>query len=127
MYTNNKFLRNLIFWLPAVLWAGLIFYLSSRTNVTPGWGIWDEIFSCSAHFIEYLILSFLLLRAFDNTTNLAIKTKYVFVVIIVILYAMSDEWHQSFIPTRIPSLFDIITDIMGAVVLLSYNKWKKIR
>lgn len=34
--------------------------------------------------------------------------------ILTIIFAIGDEWHQSFIPTRHPCLFDLIANLVGA-------------
>jgi len=44
------------------------------------------------------------------------------------LYGLSDEFHQSFVPGRYPSLGDIVADGVGgflAVVLVWFMAWKK--
>ena len=38
---------------------------------------------------------------------------------VVLLYALSDEYHQSFVPGRHPDVFDIATDLVGAAVALA--------
>jgi VanZ family protein len=70
----------------------------------------------SGHFTEYFILGFLLFRAF-RSGSVELKTlRWVsFSVILVIIYAASDEFHQSFVATRTASLVDVGIDITGGV------------
>lgn len=68
-----------------------------------------------AHFSIYMILGFLILNALDNKD---IK----FVLIICILYAISDEFHQSFVPGRGPQLKDVFIDTAGSICgIISYS------
>jgi VanZ family protein len=46
------------------------------------------------------------------------------VILFCVLYGLSDEWHQSFIPGRFPSSWDIAADTFGAVVIVFlWVKW----
>ncbi|HHB76440.1 MAG TPA: VanZ family protein, partial [Desulfobulbus sp.] len=40
------------------------------------------------------------------------------VVIFCLLYGVSDEWHQSFVPGRTPDILDIAADTFGAAVMV---------
>ena len=55
--------RLVLLWLPVLLWAGLIFGLSSVSDLGTGLGTWDVVLRKIAHFCEYAILGALLLRA----------------------------------------------------------------
>ena len=50
-------------WGPVIVWAGLIFALSSMPSLNSGLGTWDDVLRKCAHVTEYAILGFLLLRA----------------------------------------------------------------
>jgi VanZ family protein len=69
------------------------------------------------HFTEYFILGLLLFRAFRSGS---VETKTLrwafFSIIIVIIYASSDEFHQSFVSTRTASVVDVGIDIAGGVI-----------
>jgi len=56
----NRFLK---LWGPVIVWAALIFALSSVPSLNSGLGTWDEVLRKCAHVTEYAILGFLLLRA----------------------------------------------------------------
>ena len=62
-------------------------------------------------------------RGFSKTTNWTIKKVAYWAVILTVLYAISDEYHQSFIPGRTATVRDIIIDIAG-VVFAFISLWK---
>ena len=94
-------------WGPAILWAGVIFYLSSQTSPPPTGNLFfDAILPYLAHLVEYGLLFILIWRA-NKTTIIAF--------LIAFVYALSDEWHQSFVPTRNPSLVDVFVDVLGMI------------
>jgi VanZ family protein len=68
------------------------------------------------HWSEYFILASLLMRAlgkeFPRQTRIA---RWVWCVLLTTLYAASDEWHQSFVPSRTASLADVTIDSLGAI------------
>ena len=92
-------------WLPVVLWAGLIFALSSVPSLESGLA-WDFPLRKAAHVGEYAVLGALLARAVQPPTALFLG----------IAYALSDELHQSFVPGRAASLIDVAIDSVGVAV-----------
>ena len=67
----------------------------------------------SAHFIEYFILSLLLLRGIRGERR-GMKLAWALVAIcIVFCYASLDEFHQSFVPGRTPAFGDVLIDTSG--------------
>lgn len=72
------------------------------------------------HLTEYAILAALLWRALRDslrsTTTFAVT---LMALGIAALFAMSDEFHQSFVPTRTPSENDVVIDICGAILGLT--------
>lgn len=65
-----------------------------------------------AHVMEYAILSALLLRALRQHLLAARSIAFV----LAALYAVLDEFHQSFVPSRTGSPWDVVTDIAGAIL-----------
>ncbi len=111
-------------WLPVFVWAGLIFYLSSIPHLSTGWGFWDLILRKMAHVVEYFILAFFLLRASRKTwPSLSRGLLLVGAGVTAVLYAMSDEVHQAFVPGRGPSVRDVLIDSSGVVLCLVFC-WK---
>lgn len=116
-----KFIK---YWLPALLWASIIFALSSIPNLESGLGQ-DFILRKIAHILEYAILTFLLFKAFLSTGNQPRTNKILALAMIVaFLYALSDEYHQTFIFGRQGKLGDVGIDTIGILImaLLCYTK-----
>jgi len=102
-------------WAPVILWAGLIYHLSSIPHLTTGWGIWDLILRKIAHVAEYAILMVLLLRAFWRTWPMGRRGAVLaWCFGLAVFYAATDEFHQSFVPGRGPSVIDVLIDAFGA-------------
>ena len=103
-------------WLPVVAWAALIFALSSVPDLGTGLGGWDLVLRKIAHAAEYAILGALLARA-TARGGLAFA--------LGVLYAVSDEVHQSFVPGRLGSPLDVAIDAAG--VLAGVLLWQTVR
>lgn len=73
--------------------------------------------SLSAHFLEYAVLAVLLWMAARRTPLLAAYAGLA-ALLIAVLYAASDEWHQGFVPGRVPDVRDWLADAAGALVAL---------
>lgn len=89
---------------------GLIFFLSSRQRVS----VSEEyalnfLFFKTLHLIEYFILYILLARASLGQWKVT-KKSLLIALAIAFLYACSDEFHQTFVPTRQGSPRDIAID-----------------
>lgn len=104
------------FWLPPVLWMGLIFFLSSfhKLQASPvGWQ--DFVVRKLAHLCEYAALCFLYYRGLRNTTKVSLAKVLLLAFFMTVLYALSDEYHQTFISGRTGRFFDIWVDSFGAI------------
>jgi VanZ family protein len=99
--------RALSLWLPVVLWAALIFTLSSIPDLGTGLGGWDLILRKAAHAAEFAVLGYLLLRALGRELPALAAG---------IAYSASDELHQSFVPGRQGTVFDVLVDAIGVIV-----------
>ena len=113
---------SVTWWLPVIAWAALIFTLSSISLFPAGVRpllSWSSFWHCCM----YAVLAFLCARAFDHTLSSPRKQSVrFFAVLLAIAYAFSDEYHQSFVPLRDPSIVDIAYDSIGAVIgALSYR------
>lgn len=119
--------RLIKYWFPVFLWSGIIFYFSSIPHLSSGLGIWDLFLRKGAHLIEYGILTFLLIRAFRNTSNLSLSDLYAWSLRLSIFYAFTDELHQGFVPGRENSVYDLFIDSLGAVFVIWLSAWKERR
>ena len=92
-------------WGPVVAWCGLIFWFSSLPDLkTPR--SYDYPLRKAAHLFEYGVLALLLRRA-----GLSRAASFV----LSVLYAVTDEWHQSFVPGRHGAVSDVLVDAAGAL------------
>lgn len=100
-------------WLPVLLWMGFIFYASSIPgNEVPSLFPFQDI---AFHLFIYLILSFFFARALKNTYFGITRAKIiVFTVIFGVIYGISDELHQAFVPYRTVSGLDLFIDTLGS-------------
>ena len=99
-------------WLPALVWAGLIAWLSHQPTLpAPSVPGIDKVF----HAGEYGVLAFLSARAlFPILRRYQYGMRWGYVVLGCLLYATSDEMHQAFIPGRSCDPYDMIADVFGA-------------
>lgn len=85
----------------------------------------------TAHFTEYAVLGFLAARAFIGSSHRVLREKWLHVsVLLVVAYALSDEFHQSFVSARTASIFDSLIDIAGglfALICFAYFKRSKLQ
>ena len=71
-----------------------------------------------AHFTIYALLGF---NTCNMYRNYGIKHYAILALITCILYACSDEWHQSFVSGRSPQITDVGIDTCGALSLILLN------
>jgi len=72
-----------------------------------------------AHLTEYAILGFLAARAFRTSPVAAIRARWFLIsVALIVVYALFDEYHQSFVPSRTASIFDSLIDMVGGLTAL---------
>lgn len=113
-------------WLPALFMMIVIFLMSSRSSSElPNFHSADAIVKKGGHMVGYALLSLLYWRAL----NLKQEKRWM-AWLLTILYALTDEFHQSFVPGRHPSIWDmIIFDNLGALLSLwladRYGKRKR--
>jgi VanZ family protein len=105
-------------YLPPLIWAGIIFYLSSIPNLKITQSSWDTLLRSLAHIFFYFVLFLLILRSTGSTT----KRNSTISAILSVLYAFSDEWHQSFVPTRVADPFDLMLDSTGVLLGVIFSK-----
>lgn len=104
----------LIYWLPALITAAVIFYLSHRPDLAdvptpiPDWGL---------HLLEYgfftVTLVFATTRGFDGARRT--RGRLLAAVLIAVLYGVTDELHQGLVG-RDPALHDLLADAAGALL-----------
>jgi VanZ family protein len=101
---------------PLALMA-LIFLLSAETDLDTGLGIWDTIARKLAHGLEYFALTLL----WAWTLAAVIRHPIHAAASISFLYAISDEWHQSFVEGRSASALDVGIDSLGIALAVALS------
>lgn len=109
-------MRSLQLWAPVALYMAVLFWLSSQpvlpgASLTPDW---------TQHGLAYAGLALVTLRAmargrWSGVRGMAIVATW----IIVTLYGVSDEFHQSFVPARTSDIRDVVADGTGAALALA--------
>jgi VanZ family protein len=124
------------YWLPVLLWMTLIFSASADSHSSQHTSYFVEpilrwlfpkmsqdgiesihlfIRKCG-HFTEYALLALLVWRALHHTKNHLPPWSWPKVggtLLVVFIYAASDEFHQSFVPTRTARVSDVFIDTAG--------------
>ena len=126
------------YWLPLLIWLVVIFAGSTsvmsaentsryivpfliwlKPGISPKtiWIILVLTRKC-AHVIEYTILALLLWRALRSVPTLGTRSVIVFGAVLpgCALFAASDEFHQTFVKSRTPSVRDVFLDVGGALL-----------
>jgi VanZ family protein len=126
------------YWLPLLIWLGVIFVGSTgvmsaehtsryivpfllwlKPGMSPA-AIWTILVVArkGAHVTEYAVLAFLLWRALRSVPRLRVKTLIVFGAALLgcALFAATDEFHQTFVRSRTPSVRDVLLDVAGALL-----------
>jgi VanZ family protein len=113
-------------WVLVAVWAGFIFTLSATPNLrfVQSDAI-DFVVRKAGHMAAFGILAVLLWRAISYSRQggaVAVS------LALTILYAASDEFHQSFTAGRHASPVDVGIDSIGAVIaLLALTVWLRLR
>jgi VanZ family protein len=125
---------------PLLVWLSLIFFASSGELSSPHTSrltrpllqlffpfLSEEQFALlhylirkTAHFTEYAILAMLAARAFLSSSHHILRRHWFSIVLIsVAIYALLDEYHQSFVPAREASIYDSLLDTVGGTTALA--------
>lgn len=131
--------RLLSRYLPLVAWLVFISYASSDSfssantsriigpivlwlfpNTTPEHlAIIHLIVRKVAHLTEYAILAYLAARAFRSSPRPALANRWFLISLaLIVAYALLDEYHQTFVPSRTASIFDSFIDMSGGLIAL---------
>jgi VanZ family protein len=74
----------------------------------------------ASHFTEYAILALLAARAFRTSSqNMLAKRWWLVSFLFVAVVALTDEYHQSFLPSRTGSIYDSLLDMTGGACALT--------
>jgi VanZ family protein len=112
------------YWGPTVVLMATIFFFSTRTKVT----VSDEFlvqfaFFKTLHVLEYGLLYILSYRSIKNTTTSVSWRESYWAFLFSVIYGVSDEIHQVFVPTREGAGRDVFIDTIG-ITLAFFIVWK---
>ena len=102
-------------WLPPLVLMGVIFAFSAQPSLDSGLGVIDQVGRKLIHFGEYALLCFLWWRALASVTNPRRAALLAFVI--ASAYALTDEFHQTFVDGRHGNAVDWLIDSAGAAVV----------
>jgi VanZ family protein len=121
---NQKLLHKFIaYWLPALLWAGIIFVLSANPTTSTSQIQWqDFVIKKTLHVLFFGTQATLLYRALISSGVEKTKAGYT-AIILTAIYGATDELHQSFTPGRMPRAYDVFFDTIGAILAI-FTIWK---
>jgi VanZ family protein len=113
-------------WFLVVAWAAVIFALSATPNLRFAEAdTIDFVVRKPGHMAAFGILAVLLWRAISYSRG---RGAVAVSLVLTVLYAASDEFHQSFTAGRHPSLVDVAIDSVGALIaLLALTAWLRLR
>jgi VanZ family protein len=139
------------FWLPVLVWMSVIFTASADSRSYQHSSLLVEpllrwlfphmpeseiaeihhLFRKCCHLTEYAILALLVFRALRHSHTALSPWSWPRIggtLLIVFLYASTDEFHQSFVPTRTPLFSDVCIDTfggaLGLLVAWAYHRWR---
>jgi VanZ family protein len=110
------------YWLPLIAYCLLIYIQSDHPSPesVPSFRFSDKLL----HFVAYAVMGVLFYRAYQT---LPFKNNIQLVMLLSMisasLYGISDEIHQSFVPSRDAQLLDAIADTLGAICGVCLYHW----
>lgn len=134
---NSRIYNAVQYWSPVILLMAFIFWMSSgafsfdNTSrfIVPvinflfpgmqkaGVELLHGSIRKAGHFTEYFVLGYLLFRAFRGPSGKRWSVRWaIYAAVVSVVYAFSDEIHQSFVSTRTASLADVGIDAAGGII-----------
>jgi VanZ family protein len=115
---NSRDVPLLLRWAPSILIMGAIFFFSSLpSSQIPSFGEWDVLIKKAGHATGYALLGLAYYYALPPRLSSGIR--WILAFFMAILFAMSDEFHQSFVMGRNSSIIDVGIDALGAAIALT--------
>ena len=103
----------------------LIFFLSHQPDLSSGLGTWDLIGRKIVHATVYAALCFLWWRALAPLTSPSPSAALAAAAAISFAYAVSDEFHQTFIEGRHGTPVDVLIDSAGIAATVLFVRSKR--
>ena len=135
----------IIAWLPVAIWMAVVFFFSAQPaeeSVVLSGGLTSWLVNISqslpipeaemhalhgsvrkyAHFLVYLVLGLLVARALAKSRQLN-RLTLLSALLVCVLYAVSDEVHQLYVPGRSGQVSDVLLDSAGSAVGIAFFFW----
>lgn len=120
--TARQWLRQqplIYLWIPLLAWMGLIFYLSAQPDLPRPATDWlGDVIGMGGHAFVFGVLAVLWARLLGKRRH-----PLLLAFLLTMLYALSDEFHQSFVPGRHTDPLDLLWDGAGAALALGLWAW----
>jgi VanZ family protein len=129
--SSRNYTKRLEYWIPALLWAAVILSASSEVFSAEHSAHWLSriiklpprefavvhfLIRKLAHLTEYAVLGGLLFRALRGDEDGWRMRWAVTAVALAACVAVTDEWHQLYVPSRTGSGWDVVLDTVGAAL-----------
>lgn len=112
---EHKLTKILIwYWFPIFLYLGIIFAISSIPNLEIP--IKVRFADKFVHTFEYAILGYLLMRALCSTRRISLRTSTLLNLFFILIWGISDEIYQGFVPGRTSSISDLVFNLLGGAI-----------
>lgn len=110
-------------WGTAALIMALIFWASATPSTDiPKFGLWDTLVKKGGHALGYGLLALAYQHGLANGQRPSLR-QAVLSVLLAVVYAGTDEFHQSFTKGRTPAGLDVVIDGVGASVATALRLW----
>lgn len=126
---KKSILKKIVLWILLLGWMTIIFLFSHQsgnvseevssgvlsffTNLLP-FELSSYFIRKMAHFMEYMVLGILIILLYYEYVKVS-KKEFICCLLVCILYACSDEFHQMFVAGRSPKVFDVMIDTIGSL------------
>ena len=102
-------------------WMLLIFFLSSQSSL-PAVSFFPGA-DLLLHAVFYAILCVFLARSFTDP-RIRNWNRVILLTVLVTAYGITDEFHQSFVPGRDASIWDVLADNVGGFLAAAMLFWR---
>lgn len=136
------------YWLPVLLWMGLIFWMSTGTfSASNTFNVLQQVLRSidpsisnstvrlinnslrkAGHVTEFYISGMLVFRAFRSGSNEPHMLRWAILsAVFIVLFAVGDEFHQSYVASRTASLLDVGIDTGGGLIAVCVSMLRHYR
>ena len=123
-----KNIKKIFVWALLFFWMGVMFYLSNQPDLkSPFESSIYFVLRKSAHITEYAVLTFLVWRALIVHHDRRDVKFLIIAIVFSFLFAISDEYHQTFIHGRSGNPRDVMIDSIGVVIMAALIRREELK